>query len=496
MPTPVTVLVTVDASGAIKGSREAQQAITTAVNNIGGTAQKMGAQSGQASRFLERFGDAPKRGISALDALNSTIIQATGGFQALGPASAAASTGLRAALFGVSSLLGPIATITLALGALATVFILTANSAEKTSKAVKENIETLQLMAKGIGPAATAAQFTLAAEAKKLTDQIGLQSQQVIDLTEAYKLAKLHWPIPYQLLHGVKPTIKDISAALQEQTGILAGLEAERRKVRPFEKPEKPKAERDKLAEARLSVELQRIKDIIEGYTKENQVIMEGIQLRIAQQGLLVRQATTAAEVRAGLAAEIALLRERLNLELQGILTDDERANKRLELQNLILQKTQAANAQIEQIENEQKRRNREVEQTYQRIEQMITDNIVNAFWQAKSAAEAFDLALKAIIKDLIEMAARALLGKIIGGAIGFVLGGPAGAVIGQEAGGEVLGRPSVPLTLPRPSGGNVNIVINLSALDTETLTSAVRSRVIPIIENAAAGRRTRIALN
>src|SRR3989304_6400754 len=114
MPTPVTVLVTVDASGAIKGSREAQQAITTAVNNIGGTAQKMGAQTGQASRFLERFGDAPKRGISALDALNSTIIQATGGFQALGPASAAASTGFRGGVVWGRKFLWPVANINLA----------------------------------------------------------------------------------------------------------------------------------------------------------------------------------------------------------------------------------------------------------------------------------------------------------------------------------------------------------------------------------------------
>ncbi len=79
MPTPVTVTIQVDATGAIQGSQQAQQAISGALNTVNASATKVGTSTQTASRFLERFGDAPKRSISALDALNSTIIQATGG---------------------------------------------------------------------------------------------------------------------------------------------------------------------------------------------------------------------------------------------------------------------------------------------------------------------------------------------------------------------------------------------------------------------------------
>lgn len=504
MATPVTVQITVDATGAVAGSQQAQQAITTAVNNIGGATQKMGAQTATASRFLERFGDAPKRGISALDALNATILQSTGGFQALGPASAAASTGLRAALFAMGNLLPTTATIAIALTGLATVFALTGNAAEKTAKQVEASGEAIRKLAEESGIVGASAQKVLAksiVETEAAMGQLRLQMQALSPATarvaESFGLGKVKADALKVAVSGIAdPKSKQSLTELVNQYAILAqrldGLTGKTEKQKQAEEALK------KTQEIRFQLLTQGIAAVQAQATtieEHNNQILKNIQLQIQQQQLTVQAATTHAQVNAALSATIALLEKEYQQRLLNTLTTTEEANLRLELQNKIIQAEQAAANQRGQIDQTAKRNATQLQQRYNQL----ADTISSAFTTVNfNIAESFKNLLNQMLNDLLRSGLKqAILSIVTGnpfsfaGFLGGLLGfGGSGGIPGSDT-GQPTYRPSAVPALSMPStGGGVNINIQVNSLDAKTTAQAIDETVIPAIKKAVLNRR------
>ncbi len=512
MPTPVTVTIQVDATGAIRGSQQAQQAITSALNTVNASATKVGASTQTASRFLERFGDAPKRGISALDALNSTIIQATGGFQGLGIGASAAVTGLRAALFAMSSFLGPVGTITAGVIALGGAYLLLRDKTISVTDAVKGNTAEWEKFASGAGPNAAIAAELLAQKFERLTKAIN-------ERTVAGQKDFTFWEGLLLQLGAITPAIDkyiDRQGKLKEET---LALQAELDKQNVMQ----GKAVAWDIARSSSAAEhAQAIINARQAQEGWNHILeLYGQFVRQAEEGEIAR-VNNLQKLASAQAAGLAIDQQLVAVNLQFAKTEDEIREIYQEQISLIQERTAAlviaadteiekqnarkqgeleiARLNVQQIEGIERFR-REGVRAYQEAGQAFAQGLIARINEARGVMDLFRIATEEAIKALIRMAAQDFFEKVLGGGSNGSDIGVAGVGVNlpfvkPSMGGSGRTSAAPVLSLPSAGGDVTNINISVHALDTQTLTAAVRERVIPIIENAAAGRRTRIALN
>lgn len=513
MPTPVTVTVQVDATGAIRGSQQAQQALTTALNGINTSAQKVSTQTQTATKFLERFGDAPKRGISALDALNATVLQATGGFQALGPASAAASTGLRAILFAGASLIGTTGTIAIGLAALGVVLAAVSDKANQLKDALKSANDALLETAKTGGALQLTAISLLREKYSNLQAEIDETKKKMAEYAKTLKDAAA----------GNLPLLastKEVEANLKTEQLRLIDLNAEMARYKGFltgaiaadtARSSSAAEHAQAIINARQAQEgwnhilelygkfAQQAEEIEAARTKNLQVLnqQKAAGLSLDQQLVAVNLhfAKTEDEIRSIYREQISLIQERTAALILAADTEIEKQNARKRGQ------LEIAQLQAEEIQRIEHYRNNSI-RAYREVAQAFETGFLQQLEQAKTATDVLVAALRAAISAALELAAIELAGGGGGGkkddSGGFwdFVKDVIGVVRKPSA---VSGRSSTvtpALALPSARGGTTNISISVHALDTATLTTAVQNRIIPMIENAAAGRRTRIALS
>lgn len=503
MPTPVTVEIKVDATGAIAGSAQAQQAITSAVNNISGATQKMGVQTATTSRLLERFGDAPKRGISALDALNATVIQATGGFQALGPASAAASTGLRTALFAVSSFLGPVGTITVALSGLAAVFAFTSANANKLSDELKISTQELRSFAVEGGQLAAFAISNISDKATKLQAEIKTLSTDLVILQTGLSVTPFG-VFNIQLGDSAKKAL-ELKEKILALTNALDELGQPRHATQAFDlmaQSAKLAIDRQKeLAETQerlFQLSTQGIatnQAVAVSVEAHNQAILQGIELEKQAIAQRVAQATTVLELNALQAQMIRLIQEERALRLAAATDSVTAENIKLKAVIDSVQTQVAANQQAKQIQDEINRKNKATEQSYREIGQAIENSLTMALLNSANAAERLHNALVAILIDLGKIAGAALGKQLFGTAVGGAIGGPVGAFVGGTIGGLFRESPSsgsaaLPALSAPVTNSAINVTIHVNSLDAKTTAQAMSETVIPAIKRAVLERR------
>lgn len=495
----ITIEAELDASGVVRGSTQLVDQFGRVIAGLRQQGAVVQQETSKQTLAFERFANAPSRGISVLDALNATVLQATNGFQNLGVASTAASVGLRAAIFSASSFLTTNTILVGGLAALAAVLALVGSKSDELTERVRGNVQILKEFAATAGPLAGVSASLLAKGQEAVQEEIKKTEAEIARYQLAIERAK-----PLQA--GFAADFKRWEQAIEAAQLKLVFLNNELQKFKnvaavPDAIPDVDIWEDWAKAADEAATAAERL-----ALARQGQEHMAGLELQelsVRQQmvGLALQQADSEREINDLKLQKLFLLEQERLKQIELAIGDQERLNINLaaELERQRIEK-EAADAS-ERLNRRSLEQARQLEAQYRAVAATVADAFVRGFHDIEGA---FRSLMERIAQEFIESQIVKLLGSLSGGgggsklgnifggaATGFGFGGIPGAIVGGFIGGFLKpGGESPPPQLSAMPAAGGEVTINIQALDRRSMERAVRDELMPIVMKMLAGRQ------